>query len=90
MSEEGDWEVVQRGESRDRYIYSGADRIAWVKGEGNANLIAKAPKMCEALGKIVAEGTRCAEEMRLIDKPVRSIYNIDLVDRIARQAIFGE
>lgn len=40
----------------------------------------------EALQKIVAEGTYCLREMQQ-DKPVRDIYNIYAVDRIARLAL---
>jgi len=45
----------------------------------------EASHLYEALEKIRAEGTRC-----LLDEtqqPIRAIYNIDEVDRIARQAI---
>ena len=42
--------------------------------------------MYEALILIIAEGTRCLE-LAQQDKPVRELYNIDEVDRIARQAL---
>lgn len=42
--------------------------------------------MYEALESIVKEGTRCCELVQQ-DRPVREIYNIDMVDRIARQAL---
>ena len=40
--------------------------------------------LIEALKTIVAEGTRCAEETHW---PVREMYNINEVDRIAREAL---
>ncbi len=43
-----------------------------------------APDMREALKGIVAEGTRACQNG---EYPVRSTYNIDLVDRLARQAL---
>ena len=54
--------------------------------EANAHLIASAPAMYEALKTIRNEGTRCLEICQQ-DRPVRAIYNIDEVDRIARQAL---
>jgi len=54
--------------------------------EANARLIAQAPRLYEALKEIVAEGTRCLDIIQQ-DRPMREIYHIDVVDRIARQAI---
>lgn len=56
------------------------------EAEANANLIAAAPDMYEALKAIIAEGTRCLDEVQQ-DTPVSALYNIDLVDRIAKQAL---
>ena len=52
----------------------------------NVHLIAAAPDMYEALRAIIAEGTRAVEECQL-DKPVREIYEIDVVDGLARKAL---
>lgn len=45
-----------------------------------------APDMYEALKKIADEGTRCLLTEQP-NKPLRDVYNIGEVDRIARQAI---
>jgi hypothetical protein len=47
-------------------------------------LSATSMMLYEALKKIVDEGTRCLLQS---SKPIREIYNIDEVDRIARQTI---
>jgi len=57
------------------------------EANANASLIAKAPIMYEALKRIVDEGTHCWEHQP--HKPVRQTYDIDTVDRIARQAILN-
>lgn len=43
-----------------------------------------APALYEALKQIVLEGTQCCNNP---DRPIREIYNIDMVDRVARQAL---
>lgn len=59
------------------------ERIKLAEIEANAHLIAAAPALYEACKAIVAEGTRCLDAAR----PGREIYDIDKVDRMARQAI---
>ena len=54
--------------------------------EANANFILASKDMYEALKKIVAEGTRCLGIVQQ-NNPLRGIYNIDEVDRVARLAI---
>jgi len=88
----GKWEVGS--DSWDTYIGTANRYLAKIINSGslskeevqaNAHLIAACPAMYEALKIIVGEGTRCISGQPY--RPVREIYNIDEVDRIARQAL---
>jgi len=86
----GEWKVNTingvRVQTKNKFICLLSDTDDEDEIIANAHLIAAAPEMYEALTKIVAEGTRCIEITQQ-DRPVRDIYNIDEVDRIARQAL---
>jgi len=88
-----EWELHAYGNGN-FYIESAGRQIATIHyypsdktdqlARANAKLCVQAPRLYEALKAIQDEGTRC---INVVDKPVREIYDINKVDRIARQAI---
>ena len=82
---EEDYTVVSDVFRYEGFLYKIAEVTSHTKEEtlANAQLIAAAPEMYKTLKAIVAEGTRCLDAAR----PGREIYDIDKVDRMARQAI---
>lgn len=64
-----------------------AQRACFQINPDNPQAVAESIKdMYEALKWIAGEGTRCLEIVQQ-DKPVREIYDINLVDRIARKMV---
>lgn len=76
----GRWEIVCLQNGKNLGI---ANMFSGKGYKADAQLMAAAPAMYKALEAIVEEGTRCIDAAR----PGREIYDIDNVDRMARQAI---
>ncbi len=89
----GEWQVTLHDGGVK--IYDDSDRLicqmleySYEEQQANARLIAAAPEMYEALRRIQQEGSRALEQSAEPWKcDVRQIYNIDLVDKLTREAL---